>query len=183
MKTDPWVRTQPAFTRRRMAKKAFGLTGLSDSGKTTLAEELLGWFRREGFVVSAIKHAHQGFDIDRPDKDSYRMRDAGAQEVFLVGDRRWVLMREYQDESEPPLEALIERLAPCDLVLIEGFRDSAAPKVEIFRPSLNRLPIWPSNPSVIAVASDDRFDCPLPVLDLNRVPEIAEFIVSAVALR
>lgn len=157
----------------QMAKKPFGLTGLSNSGKTTLATELLKWFRNRGYSVSCVKHAHKGFDIDRPGKDSYQMRDAGAQEVFLVGDRRWVLMHEYDDQEEPTVEALIDRLAPCDLVLVEGFKESQLPQIEVYRPSTGKEPIWPSAHSVIAVACDEKIQCPLPVLDLNDPAQIA----------
>jgi molybdopterin-guanine dinucleotide biosynthesis protein B len=159
-----------------MAKKIFGLTGSSNAGKTTLAEELIAWFRFEGYLISTVKHAHHGFDIDRPGKDSFRMREAGAQEVFLVGDRRWVLMHEYADEDEPSLESLVERLAPCDVVLVEGFRRSDVPKIEVYRPSLGNPPSWPDNPTIVAVAADAPIDCPLPVLDLNRPVEIAQYI-------
>jgi molybdopterin-guanine dinucleotide biosynthesis protein B len=182
MKIDPWLTKHENLAAGRMAKKAFSITGFSGSGKTTLVEELIVWFRHKGYVVSAIKHAHHGFDIDKPGKDSYRMRDAGAEEVFLVGDKRWVLMREYQDESEPPLEMLLERLAPCDLVLIEGFKESSVPKIEVYRPGLGRLPLWKSNPTIVALASDESYDCPLPVLDLNRPSVIAEYIEKHLAL-
>lgn len=163
------------------AKHAFGLTGLSNSGKTTLVTELLAWFRQQGYSVSCIKHAHHGFDIDRPGKDSFQMREAGAKEVFLVGDKRWVLMREYPDDAEPSVEELIARLAPCDLVLVEGFKQSALPKIEVYRPRLARAPLWPDNASVIAVASDQLLDCPLPVLDLNDPPAIGRHILRFLA--
>ena len=159
-----------------MTKKVFGLTGSSDSGKTTLVEDLISHFRRDGYSVSAIKHAHEGFDIDRPGKDSYRMREAGAQEVFLIGDKRWVLMREYADEGEPSIEGAIERMAPCDLVLVEGFKRSIVPKLEVFRPSTGRPPVWPDESSIVAVASDEEFRCPLPVLPLIQIDLIAKFI-------
>lgn len=159
-----------------MPKKVFGFTGLSNSGKTTLIEDVIAWFRFEGYTVSTIKHAHHGFDIDKPGKDSYRMREAGAHEVFLVGDRRWILMHEYRDEDEPSLESLVERLAPCDIVLVEGFRTSSVPKVEVYRPSSGATPSWPDNRSIVAVATDSQIDCPLPTLDLNRSEEIAGFV-------
>jgi molybdopterin-guanine dinucleotide biosynthesis protein B len=159
-----------------MEKKVFGLTGSSGSGKTTLAEHLISWFRIEGYTISTLKHAHHGFDVDKPDKDSYRMREAGAQEVFLIGDRRWVLMHEYRDEEEPSLDSLVERLAPCDIVLVEGFRKSSVLKIEVYRPSLENPPSWPGNPSIVAVATDSPIDCPLPVLDLNCPAQIAQYI-------
>lgn len=160
---------------KRMDKKVFGLTGTSNSGKTTLLEALIAHWALDGYRVSTIKHAHQGFDIDRPGKDSYRMREAGAQEVLLIGDQRWVLMREFGDE-EPSLEEAVARLAPCDLVLVEGFKQSHAPKIEVFRPSAGRAPLWPHESSIVAVASDEMFACPVPLLPLGRVDVIARFI-------
>jgi molybdopterin-guanine dinucleotide biosynthesis protein B len=176
MKTDDWLRTQATVNSRRMQKRVFGLTGLSNSGKTTLVKELIAWFRLEGYTVSSIKHAHHGFDIDRPGKDSFQMREAGAREVLLIGDQRWVLMREYVDESEPTLEEAVARLAPCDVVLVEGFKNSKAPKIEVFRPCLGRPPLWPNEPSIVAVATDEPLDCSLPLLDLNSPDKVARFI-------
>lgn len=162
--------------KERMKKKVFALTGSSNSGKTTLMEDLIFSFKLQGYHVSAIKHAHQGFDIDRPGKDSYRMREAGAQEVFLMGDKRWALLREYADEVEPSLQAALDHLAPCDLVLVEGFKSSDALKIEVFRPSAGRPPLWPKEQSIIAVASDEPVDCPLPLLPLNQPDVIVRFI-------
>ena len=176
MKTDDWLKTQAIDSARRMQKCVFGLAGLSNSGKTTLVKELITWFRLKGYTVSSIKHAHQGFDIDRPGKDSFQMREAGAKEVLLIGDQRWVLMREYADESEPTLDEAVARLAPCDIVLVEGFKRSKAPKIEVFRPNLGRSPLWPNEPSVVAVATDEPINCNLPVLDLNSTTTIGQFI-------
>jgi molybdopterin-guanine dinucleotide biosynthesis protein B len=162
--------------KRKPQKKIICLTGTSGSGKTTLAEQLIACFQSMQLIVSTIKHAHCGFDIDRPGKDSFRMRTAGAQEVFLIGDERWVLMREYAGALEPPLEEAVARLAPCDLVLVEGFKTSAAPKIEVYRPSLSRPPLWTHEPTIIAVASDEPYKCPLPVLPLNEPATIARFI-------
>lgn len=176
MKTDDWLKTPAVEYGRRMQKCVFGLAGLSNSGKTSLAKELIAWFRHAGYTVSSIKHAHHGFDIDRPGKDSFQMREAGAKEVLLIGDQRWVLMREYDNESEPTLEEAVARLAPCDIVLVEGFKKSNAPKIEVFRPSLGRPPLWPNEPSIVAVATDEPIDCDLPLLDLNAPATIARFI-------
>ena len=101
--------------------KVFGIAGYSGSGKTTLLEKLLPQFTARGLKVSVIKHAHHGFDIDRPGKDSYRHREAGATEVLLSCNDRWALMHERRAEHEVTLDELLVRLAPCDLVLIEGF--------------------------------------------------------------
>lgn len=165
-----------------MQKKVFGLTGLSGSGKTTLLTQLVEWFVGQGLTVSALKHTHHGFDLDSPGKDSWRMREAGAREVFLVGDRRLVLMEEFRDRPEPAAAELIERLHPCDLVLVEGYKHDPLPKIEVHRPALGKPPVWPGNPSVVALATDAPVTCPLPVLDLNDVGAIACFIAAYLEL-
>lgn len=135
-----------------------GIAGFSGAGKTTLIERLLPALRARGLRVSVIKHAHHGFDIDRPGKDSWRHREAGAHEVLLAGDRRWVLMHEFRDappESAVSLDALVARLEPVDLVLVEGFRGAAHPKLEVHRPSLGHRLLAGDDPWVRAVATDD----------------------------
>ncbi len=163
--------------------KVFGFAGYSGSGKTTLIEQLVPRFVRHALKVSLIKHAHAGFDIDRPGKDSYRHREAGCTEVLLTSDRRWVLMHELRGESEPGLEEQLATLSPCDLVLIEGFKWAPVPKLEIFRPALGKAPIFPDNPHVVAVASDAPVETALPVLDLNDPDGISDFILRHVDLK
>ena len=165
-----------------MQKKVFGLTGLSGSGKTTLITQLVDWFVQRGLTVSTLKHTHHGFDLDSPGKDSWRMREAGAQEVFLVSNRRLVLMQEFRDTPEPTVEELVARLHPCDLVLVEGYKRDPLPKIEVHRPSLENPPVWPTNTSVVAVAADAPIDTHLPVLDLNDVDAIAHFIAHYLGL-
>jgi len=166
-----------------MQKKVFGLTGLSGSGKTTLITQLVDWFVQRGYTVSTLKHTHHGFDLDTPGKDSWRMRQAGAQEVFLVGNQRLVLMQEFRSQPEPTVEELVSRLQPCDLVLVEGYKRDPLPKIEVHRPSLENPPVWPTNPSVVAVATDGPIATDLPVLNLNDVNEIALFIVNYIKLK
>lgn len=158
--------------------KVFGLAGYSGSGKTTLIEQLIPRFKARGLSVSLIKHTHHNFDVDQPGKDSYRHRAAGAGEVLLTCDTRWVLMHELHGQPEPSLEDQIAVLSPCDLVLIEGFKQTATPKLEVHRPAHGKPPIWPANPSIVAVATDVAVDCPLPMLDLNDVDAITLFILK-----
>ena len=165
-----------------MQKKVFGLTGLSGSGKTTLITKLVDWFTQRGYKISTLKHTHHGFDLDSPGKDSWRMREAGAQEVFLVGSRRLVLLQEFRDMPEPSVDELVARLQPCDLVLVEGYKRDPLPKIEVHRPSLENPPVWPGNHSVVAVATDAPVDTPLPVLDLNDTDAIARFIINHLRL-
>lgn len=157
--------------------KVFGFAGYSGSGKTTLIEQLIPHFVLEGLTVSLIKHAHAGFDIDRPGKDSFRLREAGCTEVLLTSNNRWVLMHELRGQPAPSLEDQIAVLGPCDLVLVEGFKASAIPKVEIHRPSHDRPLLYPDNPHVVAVATDVPMELPLPRLDLNDVEAVAGFIL------
>lgn len=162
--------------------KVFGFAGYSNAGKTTLIEALIARFVARGLRVSLIKHAHHGFDIDRPGKDSFRHREAGATEVMLVCDKRWAIMHELRDEAEPDLERQLALLAPCDLVLIEGYKSNAVPKIEVHRPANGKPYIWPENRSIVAVASDVAFEGPLPWLDLDDHATIADFVLKSVNL-
>jgi len=165
--------------------KVFGFAGYSGAGKTTLIEQLIPRFVMQGLRVSLIKHTHHAFDVDRPGKDSFRHREAGASEVMLLSDRRWALMHELRGAPEPTLEEQLARMSPCDLVLIEGFKDIAIPKIEVHRPANGKPLIYPESPNVVAFASDVKIELPasLPWLDLNAVDAIAEFILQHQALR
>lgn len=158
--------------------KVFGIAGRSGSGKTTLLEQLLPRFKARGLTVSIIKHTHHGFDIDKPGKDSWRHREAGAQEVMLACNARWALMRELRDEPEPDLNALLARLAPCDLVLVEGFKQEPVPKLEVYRPAWGQPPLYPERADISAVATDAVLDTRLPCLPLNEPEVIVQFIIS-----
>jgi len=144
-----------------------GIAGWSGAGKTTLVAAVLPHLIAAGLRVSTVKHAHAGFDLDRPGKDSYRHRKAGAREVLLASGRRWALLHEVEGE-EPGLPDLLARLAPCDLVLVEGWKRDPFPKLEVYRPALGKPPLWDSMPGIVAVASDAALPgCPRPVLPLN----------------
>lgn len=157
----------------------FGVTGWSGSGKTVLVERLIPALIARGLTVSTVKHAHHAADIDRPGKDTFRHREAGATEVMLATERRWALMREHRTGEEPPLSSLLARLAPVDLVLVEGFKRDRHPKIEVRRATLTSEPIWPGDASIVAVASDGPIeDCRCPVLDLDDIPAIATFVMG-----
>ena len=163
--------------------KVFGIAGYSGSGKTTLLEKLIPQLTARGLKVSVIKHAHHGFDIDRPGKDSYRHRAAGASEVLLSCNDRWALMRERRDEAEVTLDELLARLAPCDLVLIEGFKQEPVPKLEVYRPENGKPPLFPERNDIVAVASDAALETALPVLPLNDMNAIADFVMARLNLK
>lgn len=161
--------------------KILGFAGYSGSGKTTLIERLIPRFRQKGLRVSLIKHAHDAFDIDKPGKDSFRHRQAGASEVMLVSSSRWALMHELRDEREPSLEEQIARMSPCDLLLVEGFKLSSIPKIEIHRPALGKQRLGDKAKNVVALACDTRSDCEdpaVPQLNLNDPDEITAFILD-----
>jgi molybdopterin-guanine dinucleotide biosynthesis protein B len=157
--------------------KVFGFVGNSNSGKTTLIEKLLPLFRARGLRVSAIKHAHHGFDMDRPGKDSFRYREAGAGQVLIATAQRWALLTETPRPAG--FEELLAQLAPCDLVLVEGFRSEGAfPRIEVRRTTSKEAALWPNDPHVVAIAADHAIETPLPVLDLDDAAKIAAFIAS-----
>jgi molybdopterin-guanine dinucleotide biosynthesis protein B len=155
--------------------KVLGLTGWSGSGKTTLLTALIPHFIGRGLSVSTIKHAFHGFDLDQPGKDSWRHRQAGAREVMVASSVRWALMHEVQGE-EPALPDLLRRLAPVDLVVVEGFKANPHPKIEVHRPSLGKPPIWPGRPDIVAVACDGPLAVAAPhLLLLNDPAAVADW--------
>jgi len=154
----------------------FGFAGFSGSGKTTLIERVIPLLVARGLRVSLIKHAHHDFDIDKPGKDSHRHREAGASEVLVSGGRRWALMHELRGEPEPDLAALLGHLSPSDLILVEGFKHDAIPKLEVHRPALGHPLLALTDPHIVAIATDALVDSPLPQLDLNDAEAVAGFI-------
>ena len=164
-------------------KRVFGLAGYSGSGKTTLLERLIPDLTQRGLCVSLIKHAHHDFDIDQPGKDSYRHRQAGASEVLITSDRRWALIHELRGAPEPKLAVHLATLAPCDLVLVEGFKREPIPKLEIHRLANAKPWLYPEDPYVIAVATDAAPQTSLPHFALDAVGEIGNFILKTVGLQ
>ncbi len=176
--------------------KAIGFIGDSGAGKTTLIERLIGHFSRSGLRLAAIKHAHHGFDIDRPGKDSHRFRCAGAAQVLLASDQRWALLVEEPQTEEPPtgapqasaLERQLARLGPCDLVLVEGFRGQAGiPFIEVRRQGERAATARATGPGLAAIATDSpgarTIDAgEVPVLDLDDIEAIALFITRLLEL-
>ncbi|MCL4105111.1 UNVERIFIED_CONTAM: hypothetical protein GTU68_018818 [Idotea baltica] len=145
-------------------------------------ERLVTTFSNRGFSVSTVKHAHHHFDVDQPGKDSFRHRAAGAQEVLLSSGTRWALMHELRGQDEPALADLLDRLAPVDIVLVEGFKRDGHPKIEAFRAATGNPLIAEGDLTIRAIASADPVDTDRPVFDLNDTNAIADFMLSELGL-
>ena len=164
--------------------KVFGIAGHSGMGKTTLLERLVPEITSRGLVVSLIKHSHKNIDIDRPGKDSYRLRESGCKEVLLLGNDRWALMHELRGAQEPTLDYLLDRMQHCDLVLIEGFKGGEFPKLEVWRDGLGKTTLWPEWPGIVAIASDKPVSsAKVMQLDLSDATSIASFAMQHATLR
>ena len=160
--------------------RVYGIVGYKNAGKTGLMERLVSEITGRGFTVSTLKHAHHSFDVDHPGKDSHRHRVAGASQVLLASRNRWALMSEMRGADEPPLSALLPKLDPVDLVLIEGYKRDTHPKVEAFRAETGNPLIAREDDTIRAVASDTPLDLDRPVFDLDDTAAIADFILAQV---
>jgi molybdopterin-guanine dinucleotide biosynthesis protein MobB len=170
-----------ALSAMTFRKPVLGFAAFSGTGKTTLLIRLIPFLEQRGVRVALIKHAHHDFEIDRPGKDSYELRKAGARQVLVASERRSALMTDYVEPLEPRLESLVDQLAldAVDLVLVEGFRHVPFPKIELHRPSQKHPLLCREDASVIAVATDFPVNTdPLPRLDLNNPVMIGEFILE-----
>ena len=162
--------------------RVFGFAGWSGSGKTTLIEQLIPRFVGHGLTVSLVKHAHHEFDLDQPGKDSFRHRQAGCTEVLVTSAVRWALQHELRGAQELSLEHALQRLTPCDLALVEGFKAAPIPKLEVYRASVGKPLLHPGDPNVVAVATDGPLATGLPVLPLGDADGIATFILTHLSL-
>jgi len=162
--------------------KIFGFAGWSGSGKTTLIEKLIPLIVARGLKVSLIKHAHHTFDVDQPGKDSYRHRHAGCTEVLVSSSRRWALVHELRGAPEPGFAGLLERLSPCDLVLVEGFKRERLPKLEVYRAATGEPLLHPEDRDIVAIAADQRLETRLPQFALDDAAAISSFVLKHVGL-
>lgn len=162
--------------------KVIGIAGYSGSGKTTLIEKVIPLLVREGLRVSLIKHAHHEFDVDQPGKDSWRHRQAGCAEVLVSSSERWALMHELRGAAEPSLQEHLGFFAPCDLVIVEGYKKEPIPRVEVHRRSGHTPLLYPEDPHVVAVATDEPLDTALPQLDVDDAGAVARFIIQHLGL-
>lgn len=170
----------------RNSLPVLGFAAFSGTGKTTLLKQLIPLLAASGVRVGVIKHAHHDFDIDKPGKDSYELRRAGAGQVLVASDRRRALMTENDVIADPQLDALVGQLDPAgiDMVLVEGFKHVPYPRIELHRQALGKPRLYPEDDNIIAVATDAPLaECDLPVLDLNDAAEIADFVVAWVTPR
>ncbi len=162
----------------------FGIAGYSGMGKTTLLERLIPELTGRGLKVSLIKHSHKNIEIDRPGKDSFRLREAGCSEVLLLGNERWALMHELRGAPEPELDYLLDRLQVCDLVLVEGFKGGNFPKLEVWRAGQGKSLLWPDWPGIVGIASDGPVDAGgVAHLPLHDVAAVADFVLARAAVR
>ncbi len=161
-----------------MRPRVFGVVGWKNSGKTTLTERLVAELVARGHKVSTVKHAHHAFDIDHENTDSYRHRLAGAGEVAIVSAKRWALMHESRDGNEPSLAEILDRLAPCDIVIIEGYKREDHPMIEARRrEARDTAPMTATNPNIVAIAADHSVTGEhVPVFALDDVAAIADFV-------
>ena len=162
--------------------RIIGLAGWSGSGKTTLLAKVIPRIVARGFKVSTLKHAHHGFDVDQPGKDSHTHRAAGATEVLVGSASRWALVHELRGQAEPALAALLAKLSPVDLVLIEGYKREPHPKLEVYRARVGKPLLHPDDPAIVAVASDAPLPVArVPVVDLDDVDRIADILIRHAA--
>lgn len=162
--------------------KVFGVTGWKNSGKTTLVSKLVTEISERGYTVSTIKRTHHNVDLDTPGTDSFAHRNAGAQEVMLASDKRYAILKEMSDTVPPKLSDLIDRLVPVDLVLIEGFKNEPHPKIECHRGGCEMPLIASGNDTVKLIATDEALESLIPQIDLNRIDEIADFVMDQTGL-
>lgn len=162
--------------------RVYGIVGWKNAGKTGLMERLVTEITGRGITVSTIKHAHHSFDVDHPGKDSFRHRAAGAREVLLASPNRVALMQELRGAPEPPLAVLLARLSPVDLVLVEGYKRDAHPKIEAHRAATGNALIAPDDSTIRAVASDTPLGLDRPLFDLDDTVSIADFLLKEVGL-
>jgi molybdopterin-guanine dinucleotide biosynthesis protein B len=157
--------------------RVIGLAGWSGAGKTTLLVRLIPALMARGLTVSTVKHAHHKFDVDSPETDTWKFREAGADEVLVASGARWVLLRELRDEPEPELPALLARMDRVDLVVIEGFKRENHPKIEVHRHANGKPPLFPDDPTIAAIASDFGFpDLAIPLRHLDDIQAIADVV-------
>ena len=161
--------------------KVIGIAGWSGAGKTTLLTRVIPCLTERGLRVSTVKHAHHAFDVDQSGKDSHTHREAGATEVLVSSANRWALMHELRGEPEWTLDALLEKLSPVDLVLVEGFKTQAHPKLEVYRAVVGKPLLHPGDRNIVAIASDGDIKATVPVIPLDDIEAVTDILVAKAA--
>jgi molybdopterin-guanine dinucleotide biosynthesis protein B len=161
--------------------KVIGIAGWSGAGKTTLLTRVIPCLTARGMRVSTIKHAHHDFDVDQPGKDSHTHRTAGATEVLASSANRWALMHELRGEGEMALDALLAKLSLVDLVLVEGFKKQAHPKLEVYRAVVGKPLLHPEDQNIVAIASDGKVEASVPVVSLDDIDAVSDILVDKAA--
>lgn len=162
-----------------MSTPIFGVAGFKNSGKTTLTSRIVSELTRRGFKVSTVKHAHHGFDIDQKGRDSFIHREAGAHEVAIVSGTRWAILHELREEEEPTFDEILSHLSPCDVVIIEGFKHEAYPKIEVRRLDLDHPLLAPEDDNIVAIACDGAVvGANIPVFKRDDAVHITNFIIE-----
>jgi molybdopterin-guanine dinucleotide biosynthesis adapter protein len=160
--------------------KVLGIVGWSGSGKTTLITKLIPLLVGRGLRIATLKHAHHSFDVDKPGKDSYEHRKAGAGEVIISSSQRWVQMHELNGGAEATFVQLLRRLSPCDLVLVEGYKSEKHAKIEVFRQAAGKDPLYPADHHIVAIASDSVIaGADIPVVDLNDIDAVGHLVSTS----
>src|SRR5258708_27429126 len=159
--------------------KVIGLAGWSGAGKTTLLTRLIPYFISKGLRISVIKHAHHEFDVDVPGKDSWVHRQSGATEVLVSSSRRWALMHELREASEPRLPELLARMSRVDLVVVEGFKRELHRKIEVHRAANGKPLLFPDDPGIVGIATDTSIETTLPVVYLDDVEAVAALMLRS----
>jgi molybdopterin-guanine dinucleotide biosynthesis protein B len=163
--------------------KVIGLAGWSGAGKTTLLTRVIPHLRERGLRISVIKHAHHTFDVDVPGKDSWRHREAGAEEVLVSSGHRWALMHELRGAREPRLPELLKKMSPVDLVIVEGYKNEPHRKIEVYRADNGKPFLFPDDAGIVGIVSDVAVETVLPTAHLDDIPAVAAMLlISAISL-
>jgi len=166
-----------------MKQRIIGVAGFKNSGKTTLVERLVTELTSRGYRISTIKHAHHSFDIDHEGRDSFRHRAAGASQVAVVSRHRWAVINELRDDPEPSLQEMLEKLDPCDLVIIEGYKRDGHDKIEVRNVDSDNPHLVDEDKTIVAVAANGSIgECPVPVFDRDDIFALADFICGRTGL-
>jgi molybdopterin-guanine dinucleotide biosynthesis protein B len=166
-----------------MTQKVIGVAGFKNAGKTTLVEKLVRELTARGYRIATVKHAHHSFDIDHEGRDSFRHRQAGASEVAVISAHRWAIIHELRGEEEPSFAAILAKLEPSDLVIVEGYKHGEHQKIEVRNLALDHPKLAGNDPSIVAIAANGRVaDAPVPVFDRDHVEALADFIITLMRL-